>query len=200
MQDQGQDQGQGLEQDQDKLEAQEARLLAALQRIEAAGLAGADAGEAAKATEALRVDLSAARSEITTLKERLAQAQAASQAAADTSSLEAEVTRLKGDLEGAEAGHAETVSALQDELQAARAAAAAPAQTQSGATLSGDAAAALIAELRTAAQTGVADADLINRAVLAELDALRQARAEDLAELQALLAELDPVLEESAHA
>lgn len=181
-------------QDQAELETQEARLLAALQRIEAAGLASSRVDE----TEGLKADLSAARTEITSLKERLAQAQQEAKAAGDTSALDAEVARLKGDLEGAEAGHAETIAGLQAELATALEAgrAAAP----SGPVMSGDETAALIAELRAAAEQGVSDADLVNRAVVAELDALRQARAEDLAELQALVAELDPVLEESAHA
>jgi len=53
----------------------------------------------------------------------------------------------------------------------------------------------LSAQLRSAASEGVADAELINRALKAELDALVAQRSADKAELGALLAELKPVVE-----
>lgn len=52
--------------------------------------------------------------------------------------------------------------------------------------------------LRTAAEHGAADADQINAALQAELDALRAARAADVAEAAAILGALEPMIEQSA--
>ena len=52
------------------------------------------------------------------------------------------------------------------------------------------------AQLREALAQGVTEPQLINRAMLAELEALRTARAIDLAEVNAVLAELRPLLGE----
>ena len=52
------------------------------------------------------------------------------------------------------------------------------------------------AQLREALAQGVTEPQLINRAMLAELEALRSARAIDLAEVNAVLAELRPLLGE----
>lgn len=52
------------------------------------------------------------------------------------------------------------------------------------------------AQLREALTRGVAEPQLINRAMLAELEALRAARAVDLAEVNAVIAELRPLLGE----
>lgn len=49
-------------------------------------------------------------------------------------------------------------------------------------------------ELRTAAEQGVSDADMLNRATAAELEATRAARASDAAEAHAVLARLEPLL------
>lgn len=173
--------------DTDGFLAQEARLLAALTAIKTR-LGDAKPG----AEAALRADLEAARAE--------ASDSAGVRAEAET--LRQEVARLKEDLAGAEAGHAETVAELRAELARASAAPA-PIPTATPAPEPEAPSApdlALIEELRLAAQAGVSDADLINRALEAELQALKEARAEDLAELKALVAELDPILQESAHA
>jgi len=53
----------------------------------------------------------------------------------------------------------------------------------------------LSAQLRDAASDGVADAELINKALAAEVDALNAQRSADKAELGALLAELKPIVE-----
>lgn len=116
---------------------------------------------------------------------------------------DAEIAALRADLEGAAAGYAETLAMKEAELAAALAATAAPAQVIQAAP--GDLAELtslidITAELRARASEGAADADLINRAMLAELEALRFARQADLAEVKTLLAELEPMLEESAHA
>lgn len=55
-----------------------------------------------------------------------------------------------------------------------------------------------IDEMRRACETSTPDAALINRALQAELDALRAARATEAAEIAALLAELKPMLEEAS--
>jgi len=52
------------------------------------------------------------------------------------------------------------------------------------------------AQLRTAAAEGVADAELINRAMMAEIDALGAQRGADRAEMDAILSELSPLLRE----
>ena len=52
------------------------------------------------------------------------------------------------------------------------------------------------AQLREALARGVIEPQLINRAMLAELEALRAARAVDLAEVNAVIAELRPLLGE----
>ncbi len=49
-------------------------------------------------------------------------------------------------------------------------------------------------ELRAAAEKGVSDANLLNRATAAELEATRAARASDAAEAHAVLARLEPLL------
>lgn len=54
---------------------------------------------------------------------------------------------------------------------------------------------ALTVELRTAAEAGVADATLINRALMAEVEALRADRGAEAAEVAAVLSELAPLVE-----
>ncbi len=55
----------------------------------------------------------------------------------------------------------------------------------------------VVARLREAMAADLADPDLINATMLAELDALRATREADVAELDAVLAELKPLVEES---
>lgn len=54
----------------------------------------------------------------------------------------------------------------------------------------------LNAQLRSAAADGAPSAELINRATLAEVDALQAQRAADVAEIDAILGELKPLIEE----
>lgn len=57
------------------------------------------------------------------------------------------------------------------------------------------------AALRTANEAGVGEPHLINKAMLAELEALRAARAADVAEADTILASLNALMtEENAHA
>ena len=53
--------------------------------------------------------------------------------------------------------------------------------------------------LREAADAGSVDAHLINKSMLAEMEALRAVRASETAELDEILAELQPLVEEVAH-
>ena len=53
---------------------------------------------------------------------------------------------------------------------------------------------AVASEMSRALGDGVAEPELVNRAMMAELEALRAARQADRAEMEAILAELDPVL------
>lgn len=54
--------------------------------------------------------------------------------------------------------------------------------------------------LRTASTEGGVEPHLINQAMMSELDGLRAARAGDRAEIDAILTELKPLLEENANA
>jgi predicted nucleic acid-binding Zn-ribbon protein len=55
---------------------------------------------------------------------------------------------------------------------------------------------ATVADLRSALTEGVADPELVNRAMQAELEALGALRAADRAEVDAILSELAPLVEE----
>lgn len=54
---------------------------------------------------------------------------------------------------------------------------------------------AVAGQMSKALSDGVAEPELVNRALLAELEALRAARSVDRAEMEAILAELQPILE-----
>lgn len=58
----------------------------------------------------------------------------------------------------------------------------------------------LNAQLRSAAADGMAEPELMNRALMAEVDALQAQRGADAAEVDAILSALKPILEESSHA
>lgn len=58
----------------------------------------------------------------------------------------------------------------------------------------------LNAQLRSAAADGVAEPELVNRALMAEVEALAAQRSTDAAEVDAILAALKPIVEESTHA
>lgn len=53
------------------------------------------------------------------------------------------------------------------------------------------------AQLRAAVADSLAEPELVNRAILAELDGLRATRDADRAEVEAILAELKPIVEEA---
>ncbi len=126
-------------------------------------------------------------------EERLANAQLTERVKALKSRLETETADIKAKLDAAEAGTAKMADVearmgkLDMELQRVR---------RSNTQLS-DACAAL----RAANEEGVGEPHLINKAMLAELDALRAARSADVAEADAILDALTPLLdaaEESA--
>ncbi|RBW56080.1 hypothetical protein [Ruegeria sp. A3M17] len=54
-----------------------------------------------------------------------------------------------------------------------------------------------VGELRAASKDGLADAELLNRATVAELEATKAAQATDAAEAQAVLARLEPLLSQA---
>lgn len=56
---------------------------------------------------------------------------------------------------------------------------------------------AVNSDLRVAAAESVSDPDAINRALVADLEALQAARAADLRDIEALLAELEPIAKEA---
>ncbi|MCF6443619.1 hypothetical protein [Nereida sp. MMG025] len=107
-----------------------------------------------------------------------------------TAQLEARVAALKerqelaGDVEARMAAQSSHIKRLDSELQ----------QLQAANQQLRDNNAAL----RDANEKGVAEPHLINKSMMAELDALRAARAADRSELDAILSELKPIVEESA--
>ena len=56
---------------------------------------------------------------------------------------------------------------------------------------------AVAEEMHRALADGVAEPELVNRAVMAELDAIKAARAADRQEMDTLLSELQPILKEA---
>lgn len=56
---------------------------------------------------------------------------------------------------------------------------------------------AVASEMREAMMTDVAEAELINRAAVAELEAVRAAQAADRAEIEVVMAQLDPLMREA---
>jgi len=168
----------GQSQDRDRhmsdIEELEGRISAALDRI-AKGIDGLDSPETAPETDAVSVgDLQRQLDE-----ERLANAQ-----------LEERVKRLKARqdtkmaaLEGEVAEYRDRLAGMDRDLQRLR---------QVNAELRN-----LTGLLRAAATEGVTEAHLINKAMMAELDAVRATQAADAAEIDAVLGELRPIIEEA---
>jgi|GEM_PF-1114965 hypothetical protein len=204
----------------------ERRLTGALDRLEAALTGpGSAADLAAKLAEEKTVTAQLSE-RITALKAELADAQsAATDAALPTEDLSEIVAERDVELAGVRAALAEAHSNTTAELEAMRADHAAAlaakdaeidrihvqADAMSAAAAPmvaadpGDIAALtelseVTAELRATAVAGATDVGLINRALEAEVEALRVARQADLEEMRTLLAELEPMLEESANA
>ena len=88
------------------------------------------------------------------------------------------------ELEGRVGAQAEQIAALDAEVQQLRG---------SNADLT-----QVCGQLRDAAETGVADAALINRALVAEVDGLTAQRSAEAAEVAAILSDLKPLLQKEA--
>jgi len=147
------------------------RLVKAIDRI-GAGVSALEAGTGADHSE----ELGTLRAQLE--DERTTNAQLEARVAAISAKLDdgpAEDSAAKV------AAQAEEIAALDAELQALRA---------SNVELRD-----ILETLRTAAMDGAADAEMINTALMAEVDALKAQRGADAAELSAILSELKPVLE-----
>ncbi|MCO4846461.1 MAG: hypothetical protein KC448_00630 [Yoonia sp.] len=153
--------------------ALEGRITAALDRIRE-GVARQSAPVAVQAptadTDALRMQLD---------EERTANAQ-----------LEERLRRLKdhqdgaiSDLEGRAASHAAILAGMEAEVQRLRA---------SNADLRD-----MTAQLRSAAADGATSPELINRATIAEIEALQAQRTSEAAEMDAIVSSLKPLIEEA---
>lgn len=120
--------------------------------------------------------------EVAALKQKLAEEETANaQLAERVKALAERQDQMAGPLESKVAAQEDQIAQLGDELEKLRAA---------NADLTD-----IASKLRDAASTGAADAEMINRAVIAELDAVKAARSADAAELGALLTQLKPIVE-----
>ncbi|WP_171211550.1 hypothetical protein [Ruegeria sp. HKCCA5426] len=159
----------------------------------------AEATAKLEAVEAARAELADAKAalenqdEVDTLRAENEQLRAA---ATKSQELEAENARLKSELADSErvaelsselemlraerSSHGAAMSRLDDDLQRMR-----KANEQLRKSVD---------ELRAASQNGLPDAELLNRATVAELEATRAAQATDAAEAHAVLARLEPLL------
>lgn len=146
----------------------ERRINAALQRI-AAGVEGqgSPAPTDSPDIDTLRADLASERAQNAALRQQLASAPAP--AAATPADADARVEQLTRqiDIQGLEMQRMrKNVVQLRENLRA----------------------------LRRAAAEKVTDPDLINRAMLAELESIRVTRFAEMAELDEIIAELDPLI------
>lgn len=156
----------------------ERRISAALERLDAGIEALAAAPQPAEA--AVRDDAELARLNEALEAERAANAQLTERVRAvrekqetTVGALESKVERLSGQLDAADA-ELQRLKRLNEELSEAN------------------------RELGAAAARGVAEPDLINRAMITELEAMRAARAAEIAEMNEILAELKPLIGEVA--
>lgn len=151
----------------------EARIKAALERIETAALRGpADDSGAAEENEALRAALE---------DERLANAQLTERVKAIRDRQETTVSELEAKVERLN----RTLASREDTMERLR--------------KTNDALRANNAALRAANGQGVGDPDLINAGSEAELVALRAARTADRTEIDDVLGELEALIGKEAH-
>ncbi len=186
----------------DALRAQLAEATSRLATVEAARAELAEAKAALENTD----EVEGLKAEIETLRSNQGAAEEAESLRAEVEQLtpiadraeemEAELARLRAELADSErltelsaelemlraerSSHGAAMSRLDDDLQRLR-----KANEQLRNTVD---------ELRAAAEEGVTDADMLNRATTAELEAIRAARASDAAEAHAVLARLEPLL------
>lgn len=150
----------------------ERRINAALQRIGAGveGLAPADAGTHSEIAR-LKSELAAERQQTADLRAQLAVAPKPAPRPATPSELESRVEKLTRqiDVQGLEMQRMrKNVVQLRENLRA----------------------------LRRAAADKIPDSDQINRAMMAELESVRVTRFAEMAELDEIIAELDPLIAE----
>lgn len=174
------------------LREQLAEATAKLASVEAARADLAEAKAALDNTEeldALKSENGKLRGDLEQVRTLLEQAQ---QIEAENSRLKSELadTERVGDLtteldmlRAERASHGAAMSRLDDDLQRMRKA--------------NEELRHSIDELRSAAEEGMTDAELLNRATVAELEATRAAQATDAAEAQAVLARLEPLLSQA---
>lgn len=154
-----------------EIDALEGRIAAALSRIGAGVVQlGKAAPEGADNSETLKAELQ---------EERDANAQLEERVRALKDRQDSNVTYLETRVEKQTAA----LAAIEAELHRLRA---------SNADLR-----ELTEQLRHAAKDGVASPELINRATIAEVEALSAQRAADVAEIDAILSELKPLVEEA---
>ncbi|MEM9031904.1 MAG: hypothetical protein AAGB18_04595 [Pseudomonadota bacterium] len=168
------------------IEGLEARMTAALARIEA-GLskwpAAGVTGSAQSAVEAIgAADTS---QEVADLQAKLEEERTAN------AQLEQRVQQIRQRQEQRMEGYADEITSLKEQLAAAES------QAANLRRSSADMRQALEA-MQAASSDGAPDAHMINRAMMAELTALRTERAADAEEIGALVSALEPLLEEGA--
>lgn len=148
----------------------ERRITAALDRAaQAMDRLGAASPDAGDA-EAMKAELEAERVANAQLEERVRAIKEKQETM--VAGLEGEVARLKEAIRARD-GEVQRMKAVNDELRASNAA------------------------LRNANAQGLADPDLVNTAMVAELDGLRAERAAERAEIDEVLASLEPLLKEA---
>jgi len=150
----------------------EKRITGALDRI-GAGLDAMAATDGAGDVAALQESLDAERTANSQLQERVSAIKEKQESL--VTELEADVARLHAEMADHD-GEVQNLKTMNDQLRTNNRA------------------------LRDANQEGVGDAGLINDGMVAELDALRLSRDTDRKELDAILLDLKPLLEERANA
>lgn len=149
-----------------------------------AELQGGEDVEALKSElETLRQEADTLRQQVEALQAELAEAKAQGGEADEADALRAELKGLRAELEAARqesAAQAEAMEKLDADLQRLRSA--------------NDQLRDVNGQLRAANAEGVGDAELVNKAMAAELEGLRATREAETAEVNAVLARLDSVL------
>ncbi|MCH2077671.1 MAG: hypothetical protein MK180_12480 [Rhodobacteraceae bacterium] len=92
--------------------------------------------------------------------------------------------------------HGETVAELEEQLAAALQRAEAAEQATEKVRRTSEEMRKVMGEIEAAAQDGAVDAHLINRAMMAELEAMRAERSADAAEIADIMSALAPLVEE----
>ncbi len=174
---------------QERLKAVKARHEREIAELKAAAADDGRTDALKEEVERLRADLEAARDEARTLREELETARAE-----------------LGQLQDAARGERDSGAALQQEVETLRR----ETESQAAAMVQLDRDVQRVREanrqlrevnaaLRKAAEEKVGDPDLVNKAMLAELEGLRAAHAADAAEAGAILARLDVLLSNAAN-